>query len=74
MLLHTDSEKFKLDVQARFEQVGKNIYGEVAATQLTSIAGCSPMILILKLYINVAHNSKENILIQRETIRLASLK
>ncbi|XP_014276553.1 protein mesh isoform X1 [Halyomorpha halys] len=38
VLLHTDSEKFKLDVQARFEQVGKNIYGDVAATQLTSIA------------------------------------
>lgn len=39
VLVHTDSKKRKLDIQARYEQIGNNIYGEVMATKLTSIAG-----------------------------------
>ncbi|XP_073993823.1 sushi domain containing 2 mesh isoform X2 [Rhodnius prolixus] len=38
VLVHTDSKKRKLDIQARYEQIGNNIYGEVMATKLTSIA------------------------------------
>ncbi|GLH01111.1 Uncharacterized protein GBIM_07324 [Gryllus bimaculatus] len=38
VLVHADSNKAQLDVQARFEQVPRNIYGEVAATQLTAVA------------------------------------
>ncbi|XP_043267709.1 protein mesh isoform X2 [Venturia canescens] len=38
VLLRVDNEKDKLDVQGRFEQMPKNIYGEVRATQLTSVA------------------------------------
>jgi hypothetical protein len=39
VLLHADTAKHKLDVQGRFEQLPENIYGEVRATQLTSVAG-----------------------------------
>lgn len=39
VLLRSDTPKFKLDVQARFEQVAKNFYGESRATQLTSVVG-----------------------------------
>lgn len=39
VLLHADTPKHKLDVQGRFEQLPDNIYGEVRATQLTSVAG-----------------------------------
>ncbi|KAL1114994.1 hypothetical protein AAG570_007817, partial [Ranatra chinensis] len=38
VLVHTSTSTHKLDIQARFEQLPINIYGEVAATQLTSIA------------------------------------
>lgn len=38
VLLHTHSDKYKMDIQGRFEQVDKNVYGDVAATLLTSIA------------------------------------
>ncbi|KAE8741013.1 hypothetical protein FOCC_FOCC013459, partial [Frankliniella occidentalis] len=38
VLVHVDTQKQKLDVQARFEQMPPNLYGPVAATQLTSIA------------------------------------
>ncbi|XP_069696205.1 protein mesh isoform X2 [Periplaneta americana] len=38
VLIHSDTPKQKLDVQARFEQLPSNIYGEVMATQLTAIA------------------------------------
>ncbi len=39
VLVHADTDKYKLDVQARFEQVDRNIYGPVMATQLTSVVG-----------------------------------
>jgi hypothetical protein len=39
VLLHSDTAKHKFDVQGRFEQLPVNIYGEVRATQLTSVAG-----------------------------------
>lgn len=39
VLVHADTNKHKLDVQARFQQVNPNIYGPVMATQLTSIVG-----------------------------------
>lgn len=39
VLVHADSNKHKLDIQGRFEQVDRNIYGPVMATQLTSVAG-----------------------------------
>ncbi|XP_054014775.1 protein mesh isoform X2 [Hylaeus anthracinus] len=38
VLVRVNNEKDKLDVQARFEQMPNNLYGEVRATQLTSIA------------------------------------
>ncbi|KAG8228908.1 hypothetical protein J437_LFUL011156 [Ladona fulva] len=38
VLVHANTEKNKLDVQGRFEQLLPNIYGEVRATQLTAIA------------------------------------
>ncbi|RZF47026.1 hypothetical protein LSTR_LSTR013817 [Laodelphax striatellus] len=38
VLVHTDPERFKFDVQARFEQLANNSRGEVGATQITSIA------------------------------------
>ncbi|XP_044012971.1 protein mesh isoform X2 [Aphidius gifuensis] len=37
VLVRVDTQKDKLDVQGRFEQVGNNFYGEVRGTQLTSI-------------------------------------
>ncbi|XP_027838337.2 protein mesh isoform X1 [Aphis gossypii] len=37
VLVHVDSEKFKFDVQGRFEQLPDNIYGPVKATTLTSV-------------------------------------
>jgi len=37
VLVHVDSEKFKFDVQGRFEQLPDNIYGPVRATTLTSV-------------------------------------
>lgn len=37
VLVHVDSEKFKFDVQGRFEQLPDNIYGSVRATTLTSV-------------------------------------
>lgn len=39
VLVHADTDKHKLDVQARFEQTERNIYGPVMATQLTSVVG-----------------------------------
>lgn len=39
VLVHADTDKHKLDVQGRFEQVPRNIYGPVMATHLTSVAG-----------------------------------
>uniref|UniRef100_A0A1B6DF11 AMOP domain-containing protein n=1 Tax=Clastoptera arizonana TaxID=38151 RepID=A0A1B6DF11_9HEMI len=38
VLVHSDTPKFKLDIQARFEKLPNNFYGEVRATQLTSVA------------------------------------
>ncbi|XP_014258634.1 protein mesh isoform X2 [Cimex lectularius] len=38
VLLHSSTDKYKLDVQGRFEQVSRNIYGESDATLLTSVA------------------------------------
>ncbi|XP_075235234.1 sushi domain containing 2 mesh isoform X2 [Lycorma delicatula] len=38
VLVHADSEKFKFDVQGRFEQLSDNADGPVRATQLTSVA------------------------------------
>ncbi|XP_049791789.1 protein mesh isoform X2 [Schistocerca nitens] len=38
VLVRVDTEKLRLDVQGRFEQMPKNVYGEVMATQLTAIA------------------------------------
>jgi hypothetical protein len=38
-LVHANSKRQKIDVQARFEQMPENIYGEVRATHLTAIAG-----------------------------------
>jgi len=37
VLVHVESEKFKFDVQGRFEQLPDNIYGPVKATTLTSV-------------------------------------
>lgn len=37
VLVHVDSEKYKFDVQGRFEQLPDNIYGSVRATTLTSV-------------------------------------
>lgn len=39
VLLESNSEKHKLNIQGRFEQLSDNVYGEVRATQLTAIAG-----------------------------------
>lgn len=39
VLLRVNRAKDKLDVQGRFEQLPDNMYGEVKATQLTSVAG-----------------------------------
>jgi von Willebrand factor type D domain. len=39
VLLHANTTEQKLDIQGRFEQVHDNQYGEVTATQLTSVAG-----------------------------------
>jgi len=39
VLLHVDTRRHKLDVQGRFEQLPPNKFGEVRATQLTSVAG-----------------------------------
>ncbi|XP_034194646.2 sushi domain containing 2 mesh isoform X1 [Osmia lignaria lignaria] len=38
VLVRVNNMKDKLDIQARFEQLPNNVYGEVKATQLTSIA------------------------------------
>ncbi|XP_011314141.1 protein mesh [Fopius arisanus] len=38
VLVRVNTEKDKLDVQGRFEQMGNNLYGEVRGTQLTSVA------------------------------------
>ncbi|XP_015127010.1 protein mesh [Diachasma alloeum] len=38
VLVRVDTEKYKLDIQGRFEQMGNNFYGEVRGTQLTSVA------------------------------------
>ncbi|XP_046394346.1 protein mesh isoform X1 [Ischnura elegans] len=38
VLVHADTEKNKLDIQGRFEQMHYNIYGDVRATQLTAVA------------------------------------
>ncbi|XP_076619313.1 sushi domain containing 2 mesh isoform X1 [Colletes latitarsis] len=38
VLVRVNNAKDKLDVQGRFEQLPNNLYGEVRATQLTSIA------------------------------------
>ncbi|XP_012287244.1 protein mesh isoform X2 [Orussus abietinus] len=38
VLVKVDTIKDKLDVQGRFEQMSNNFYGEVRATQLTSVA------------------------------------
>jgi len=37
VLVHVESEKYKFDVQGRFEQLPDNIYGPVRATSLTSV-------------------------------------
>lgn len=39
VLIHANTEKQKIDVQGRFEQMPDNFYGDVMATQLTSVAG-----------------------------------
>jgi hypothetical protein len=41
VLVRVDDVKDKLDVQARFEQLPDNFYGEVRATHLTAVAGLS---------------------------------
>ena len=38
MLVHSDSDKVKLDVQGRFEQVLDSPYGDVKATHLMAVA------------------------------------
>ncbi|KAF4523118.1 hypothetical protein B566_EDAN003133 [Ephemera danica] len=38
VLIHANTERQRIDVQARFEQMPDNFYGEVRATQLTSVA------------------------------------
>ncbi|KAJ8667861.1 hypothetical protein QAD02_009524 [Eretmocerus hayati] len=38
VLTRVDDTKDKLDIQARFEQMPKNFYGEVRGTQLTAVA------------------------------------
>uniref|UniRef100_A0A146LTJ4 Extracellular domains-containing protein CG31004 n=1 Tax=Lygus hesperus TaxID=30085 RepID=A0A146LTJ4_LYGHE len=38
VLVRSDSEKYKLDVQGRFERIPPNIFGESEATLLTSVA------------------------------------
>lgn len=39
VLVRVDHAKDKLNVQGRFEQLPKNYYGDVMATQLTGVAG-----------------------------------
>lgn len=41
VLVRVDRPQLKLDVQGRFEQVPRNIYGRVNATILTSIVAAS---------------------------------
>lgn len=41
VLVRVDRPQLKLDVQGRFEQVSKNVYGQVNATILTSIVAAS---------------------------------
>ncbi|XP_050672826.1 protein mesh isoform X1 [Leptidea sinapis] len=41
VLVRVDHPQLKLDVQGRFEQVPRNIYGPVNATQLTSVVAAS---------------------------------
>lgn len=42
VLVQANKGKELLNIQGRFEQVPDNIYGEVRATQLTSVVGESP--------------------------------
>lgn len=39
VLVHADTVRHKLDVQARFEAIPNNIYGTARATVLTAVAG-----------------------------------
>lgn len=41
VLVRVDHPQLKLDVQGRFEQVPRNVYGAVNATHLTSIVAAS---------------------------------
>ncbi|XP_063384616.1 protein mesh isoform X3 [Cydia fagiglandana] len=41
VLVRVDQPQIKLDVQGRFEQVARNIYGQVNATHLTSVVAAS---------------------------------
>lgn len=41
VLVRVDHSQLKLDVQGRFEQVPRNIYGPVNATHLTSVVAAS---------------------------------
>ncbi|CAH0391044.1 unnamed protein product [Bemisia tabaci] len=55
VLVHTNSEKTKLDIQGRFEQLPDNIYGPVRATQLTSIAARDNTSAIIELRVRPRH-------------------
>lgn len=39
VLAKVNDNKYKLDIQARFEQLPVNLYGETRATKLTAVAG-----------------------------------
>ncbi|XP_066998795.2 protein mesh isoform X2 [Anabrus simplex] len=55
VLLHADTAKAKLDVQARFEQVPENRYGKVPATLLTAIAARGNMSSTIEVRLRPSH-------------------
>lgn len=55
VLLHSDTAKHKFDVQGRFEQLPVNIYGEVRATQLTSVAARNNASTIVEVRLRPKH-------------------
>lgn len=46
VLVRVNHQKDKLDVQGRFEQLPNNLYGEVRATQLTSVVSKYHLLII----------------------------
>jgi len=55
VLLHVDTRRHKLDVQGRFEQLPPNKFGEVRATQLTSVAARDNTSTIVEVRVRPRH-------------------